>query len=134
MEKLIQGIAEFNKVAREIDNAYHIASVKMGISDSERYILYILSQQPVSQMDISNMTGLSKQTINSSVRKMINDGLLSALISFFRTFLFQIVAIFALPVFLGLNGIWFAVPCAEIMALVITFICIITSRKKYGYI
>ncbi len=64
----------------------------------------------------------------------LNDGLLSALISFFRTFLFQIVAIFTLPVFLGLNGIWFAVPCAEIMALVITFICIITSRKKYGYI
>ncbi len=79
MEKLIPAIAEFNKVTREIDNAYHLASVKMGISDSERDILYFLSQQPLSQMDISNMTGLSKQTINSSVRKMINEGYLEPL-------------------------------------------------------
>ncbi len=64
----------------------------------------------------------------------LNDGFLSALISFFRTFLFQIMAIFLLPVIMGLNGIWFAVSFAEILALVITVICIMSSRKKYGFI
>lgn len=79
MEKLNEGIMEFNKVAREIDAAYHVAAMKMGISDSERDILYILSQQPVSQRDICYMTGISKQTVNSSVQKMIRQGYLNPL-------------------------------------------------------
>ena len=79
MEKLAEGIMEFNKVAREINAAYHTASMKMRISDSERDILYILSQQPVSQRDICSMTGISKQTVNSSVQKMIKQGLLNPL-------------------------------------------------------
>ena len=79
MEKLNEGIMEFNKVAREIDAAYHTAAIKMGISDSERDILYILSQQSASQRDICFMTGMSKQTVNSSVQKMIKQGYLTPL-------------------------------------------------------
>ncbi|MCR4892295.1 MAG: MarR family transcriptional regulator [Lachnospiraceae bacterium] len=79
MEKLSKNIAEFNRIAREIDAAYHLCSLKMGLSDSERDILYILSQEAVSQSDIVNMTGISKQTINSSVQKMIKDGYLEPL-------------------------------------------------------
>lgn len=79
MEKLIQGIMDFNKVAREIDAAYHDASNKLGLSDSERDILYVLSQMEASQSEVCAMTGLTKQTVNSAVKKMINAGYIEPL-------------------------------------------------------
>ncbi len=79
MEKLKSTIQQFNHVAGEIDAAYHTASVKLGLTDSERDILYILSQESVSQSDICAYTGMSKQTVNSSVQKMIQSGILNPL-------------------------------------------------------
>ncbi len=79
MEKLIKGIMDFNKVAREIDAAYHEASNKLGLSDSERDILYVLSQMEASQSEVCAMTGLTKQTVNSAVKKMINAGYIEPL-------------------------------------------------------
>lgn len=79
MEKLLPQIIEFNKTEREIGAVYHTASIKMGISDSERDILYFLSQEPASQSDITYMTGMSKQTVHSSVQKMIKEGYLNPL-------------------------------------------------------
>lgn len=64
----------------------------------------------------------------------LNNGVISALISFLRTLLFQIVMICILPVFLGLNGIWLAIVAAEMLALVVTIICFGANRKRYHYI
>ncbi len=69
----------------------------------------------------------------SSLFTALNDGLTSALISFFRTLLFQIVSVIILPMVLGLDGIWFSITCAELLALALTAFCIIKNRKKYGY-
>lgn len=63
----------------------------------------------------------------------LNNGVISALISFLRTLLFQIVMIFTLPAFLGLNGIWLAIAAAELLALVVTVICFMANRKRYHY-
>lgn len=63
----------------------------------------------------------------------LNDGPVSALISFVRTLLFQIVMILALPALFGLNGVWFAVVAAEALALLVTIICFVVKRKKYQY-
>lgn len=63
----------------------------------------------------------------------LNNGGLSALISFLRTLLFQVIAVFALPVVFGLNGIWSAVVAAEVAAMVVTLIILAANRKKYGY-
>lgn len=63
----------------------------------------------------------------------LNDGLTSAIISFLRTFLFQVVAVLILPLILGLEGIWCSVIVAELLATVVTIIFLILKRKKYGY-
>ena len=63
----------------------------------------------------------------------LNDGLVSAIISFLRTFLFQVVAVLLLPLFLGLEGIWCAVIVAELLSTVVTVIFIAANKKKYGY-
>lgn len=70
----------------------------------------------------------------SSFFTALNNGLVSALISFLRTLVFQIVMIYILPIFWGINGIWLAVVFAEILSLVVSVSCFIANRKKYNYI
>lgn len=64
----------------------------------------------------------------------LNDGLISALISFLRTLLFQVVMIFLLPAMFGLEGIWLAIVVAELMALAVSVFCFKRFGKKYHYI
>ena len=64
----------------------------------------------------------------------LNNGLVSAVISFMRTLFFQIAFIFILPELLGLNGIWLAVVGAEICSLIISVSFFVANRKKYKYV
>ena len=63
----------------------------------------------------------------------LNNGLLSAVISFLRTLLFQSGCVLILPVFLGVDGIWLAITAAELAALVVTVSLLVANRKKYRY-
>ncbi len=63
----------------------------------------------------------------------LNDGLTSAIISFLRTLVFQVAAVIALPVIFGIDGIWFSLIVAEVMATVMTVIFLIAKKKKYKY-
>lgn len=63
----------------------------------------------------------------------MNDGLISALISFLRTLVFQTGAVLIFPLFWGLDGIWLSIVLAEAMAVVVTVLFFIGKRKKYHY-
>ena len=63
----------------------------------------------------------------------LNDGLTSALISFLRTLVFQVAAGMILPEIWDLNGIWISIVAAEVMAVLLSVIFLITKRKKYHY-
>jgi len=69
----------------------------------------------------------------SSFFTALNDGLISALISFSRALLFQVIAILLLPLFWGLDGVWLAIVAAELASLVVTMVCLITKQKEYHY-
>ena len=60
----------------------------------------------------------------------LNNGAVSAAISFLRTLLFQIVSILTLPLLIGVDGIWLAVVAAEAMALVCTAGFIVQGTPK----
>lgn len=64
----------------------------------------------------------------------LNNGLVSAVISFMRMLVFQIAFIFILPELLGLNGIWLAVVGAEICSLIVSVSFFVANRKKYKYV
>ena len=64
----------------------------------------------------------------------LNNGAVSAAISFLRTLLFQVVSILTLPLIIGVDGIWLAVVAAEAMALVCTGGFVVRGRKRYGYL
>ncbi|MBR6632741.1 MAG: MATE family efflux transporter [Clostridia bacterium] len=63
----------------------------------------------------------------------LNDGLTSALISFLRTLLFQIIAIIVFPLIWELDGIWLSVVAAEIMTVMMTLLFLAVKGKKYNY-
>ena len=69
----------------------------------------------------------------SSFFTALNNGVVSAVISFMRMFVFQIVMILLLPVVLGISGIWTAVIAAEILSVVISVMFLVKNRKKYSY-
>lgn len=64
----------------------------------------------------------------------LSNGPVSATISFLRTLLFQIAAIFLLPLFLpGADGIWLAVSTAEALALIVTVLFLVKLKDRYHY-
>lgn len=69
----------------------------------------------------------------SSFFTALNNGVVSAVISFMRMFVFQIVMILLLPVVLGISGIWTAVIAAEVFSVVISVMFLVKNRKKYSY-
>jgi len=64
----------------------------------------------------------------------LNNGIVSSVLSFFRTLVFVAIAFLVLPRFFGLDGAWAAMPAAEVMGIVLTIVCFIVMRKKYQYI
>lgn len=69
----------------------------------------------------------------SSFFTALNDGLTSALISFLRTLVFQCAAVLLFPILWGLDGIWWSIVAAEVMAVAVTLIFLACKRKRYGY-
>lgn len=69
----------------------------------------------------------------SSFFTALNNGGVSAAISFLRTFLFQILSVLALPLLLGLDGIWLSVVVAELLSVAVTVFFFFSQRSRYGY-
>ena len=69
----------------------------------------------------------------SSFFTALNDGLVSALISFARTLVFQVLAVLTLPLLWEADGIWAAVLLAEGLAALLSLACFLRFRRKYGY-
>ncbi len=69
----------------------------------------------------------------SSFFTALNDGLVSAAISFLRTLVFEIAAVWLLPLLWGVDGIWVSTVAAEAMAVAVAAFFLKTKEKKYRY-
>ena len=69
----------------------------------------------------------------SSLFTSLGNGLVSALISFLRTLVFEIVAIMVLPMIFGAESLWLAWATSEVLALSLTFGFMMYLGKTYGY-
>ena len=69
----------------------------------------------------------------SSFFTALNNGMISAIISFSRTLGFETLAVIILPIFLQLDGVWLAITVAEICAFVISISFLIAKKEKYHY-
>lgn len=69
----------------------------------------------------------------SSFFTALNNGAVSAAISFMRTLIFQTSSVLILPIFFGVDGIWWAITVAEVFAFILSLIFLFAKREKYHY-
>lgn len=71
-------LKRFNYIIGETSAIYHTAAQKMGLSDSAMHILYTVCCEDgrVYLSKIAQSNGISKQTINSAIRKLENDDII----------------------------------------------------------
>lgn len=70
---------------------------------------------------------------SSSFFTALNNGPVSAAISFLRTFVLQLIFVLVLPPILGIDGIWLSIVFAEIISFFISLYFLITKKKVYHY-
>lgn len=63
----------------------------------------------------------------------LNNGLVSAIISFMRTVVFEVIAVLLFPLVWGINGIWASIVGTEVMAVIMVFFFLVIKKKQYGY-
>ena len=69
----------------------------------------------------------------SSFFTALNNGGVSAAISFLRTLVFQSASVILLPLLFDVDGIWYAITAAEVFATLISAMFLFLKQKKYGY-
>ena len=69
----------------------------------------------------------------SSFFTALNDGAVSAAISFLRSLVLPVICILTLPMIWELDGVWYALAGSEILSVFISMAFMLKNRKKYGY-
>ena len=70
---------------------------------------------------------------SSSFFTALNNGTVSAIIAFLRTLVFQLIPVMILPIFIGLDGIWWAISVSELGAFLVSVVFLVHKRRQYEY-
>lgn len=127
-------------------------SVTLLLSSSvAMYLLSLLLAAPLSQLFAGYDAELYSMTLHgfrifsvsflfmgsaffgSSFFTALNNGLIAAILSFLRTFVFQVASVLLLPLIWDIDGIWASSALAQGLALLCTVILLVAMRKKYHY-
>lgn len=139
------------KNAKKLKNLFRISMLFISISSVVIFICAIMFASPIATIfsEIgSNVYNLSVvgmrlfafsflfsgiNIFTSGMFTAYSNGRISALISFFRTFIFICSAIIILPQFWEINGVWLAIPIAEAVTLIGSLFFLYTYRIQYMY-
>ncbi len=136
----------------ELKNLFRKSLVIIGFFAAAMVGAAFLLAEPLAEIFVGYDPGLMEMTIRgfwiyslsfllcgfnifgSSLFTALNNGLISAVISFVRTLVCQIAAVMLLPLILGLDGIWWAIVISEGVALVLTVFCFLKFKDRYHYL
>lgn len=136
----------------ELQNIFKKSTVFMTISGAVLTLSAILLASPLSKIFVGydkDLFELTKRAFYlfsfafilvglnifvSNLFTALNNGLISAVVSFLRTLVFQTLSVLILPEIIGSDGIWYSIAIAEVGAFIVSFICVIAYRKRYHYI
>ncbi len=96
-------------------------------------VLQELARHGRKSFSVSYLLG-GISVFGSSLFTALNNGLISALISLVRTLILRCGALIVFPVLWGIDGVWLAVPAAEVFAAVLAGSLIFGLGRKYGYL
>ena len=77
-KKIYDKVHLINHIISEMESLYHQVSLKMGISDSVSIVLYTIhvTEGICLLSNIYKKSGISKQTVNSAIRRLEDEGIL----------------------------------------------------------
>lgn len=114
------------------------------------FVAFLLAR-PISMIFVSYDLNLLEMTTNafkicaipflfmwfniytSSFFTALNDGLVSAIISFLRALVFPVICIIVLPMLFELDGVWYSLVLSEVLGVVVSLVFMIINKKKYHY-
>ena len=135
----------------ELSNIFRKSVILVGIGGALMLSVAMLSAVPLSMLFVGYDKALYELTLrgfiifslhyifagfnifSSAFFTALNNGVISAVISFLRTLVFQCITVLLLPLIMGVDGIWFSVVIAEALTFAVTLFFIVIKRKKYGY-
>jgi len=135
----------------ELKNLLRKSLIILGIFGTAMTVSGELSAVPLANIFVGYDKGLAEMTISgfrifalsfvfmgyaifaSGFFTALSDGVISAIISFLRTFIFQCAAVMLLPLIWKIDGIWISIVVAEVAAVIISAVFIVAKRKKYKY-
>ena len=135
----------------ELKSILKKSAVLIGVSSFVMLLLSLLLAMPLSSLFVGYDEGLFEMTkrgfyifsfsflfsgisiFGSSFFTALNNGLISALISFLRTLVFQVAAVLILPIFMQIDGVWLSLVVAELLAGIVAVVFILVNKKKYHY-
>lgn len=69
----------------------------------------------------------------SSFFTALNNGFVSAVISFLRTIVFEVIFVILIPLIFGIDGIWISIDLARLLSVMVTLAFLVKYRSKYLY-
>lgn len=136
---------------KELQNLLRKSSILIGIFAVGMFASSLVLSRILASLFVGYDAGLFAMTVHafsifafsflcsgyaifgSSFFTALNNGGVSAAISFLRTVVFQAAAVLLLPLLWGVDGIWLSIVGAELMAVIATLCFLAANRKKYGY-
>jgi Na+-driven multidrug efflux pump len=82
---------------------------------------------------IAGFVFMGFNTFASMFFTALNNGIVSSILSLFRTLVFVVIAFMTLPRVFDLTGAWLAMPVAEVLGITMTIAFFIAMKKKYEY-
>lgn len=156
----IAPVVSYNYGARDCKELKNVLQKSLTIIGAASVVMLVLALAlavPISALFVGYNASLCEMTIRgflifsfgflfagvsifaSTFFTALNNGVVSAVISFLRTLVFQVAAVLLLPILfekLGgdpLDGIWLSIVVAEVVAAVVSILCLLANRKRYGY-
>ena len=136
---------------RELKSILKKSTVLLGVTSLVMLLLSLVLAMPLSKLFVGYDAELFELTkrgfyifsfsflfsgisiFGSSFFTALNNGLISALISFLRTLVFQTLSVILLPLVMDIDGVWLSLVIAELLAGIVTVILIIANKNKYNY-
>ena len=150
----IAPVVSYNYGANNRENIKKLFNIAVRVVAAASVVMFLLAElldRPMTMIFASNDPVLAELMISgfkilalsillcgvnifaSGYFTALNNGRISALISFLRTFAFEVGALILLPALMGIDGVWWTLPCAELLSAVVSVSLLIKYRKVYGY-
>lgn len=139
--KNTENIKKAFSISMKIVVAFSIAMFAIAIATDDFWVWIFASKDEVlSQLMLTGFRIIAISVLFTGINVFasgfftaLNNGVVSALISMLRTFILEAGALIILPKYFELTGVWWALPVAEFIAILVAIFMLVRYRKVYNY-